>query len=325
MDVVRKLVSGRLQAQAAGPHPDPELLAALAEGSAGELERQNLFNHLATCTDCREVFYLTAPELTEPQQVLANPIRRPRFAVRWATLAASVIVVGGVLLTNPQLFNRHSSPSMQPSAPAAIVRDENAPSKSLDKLQSAQNAAPRVFSKARPAAKHMTAKPQATMRFDNSGEVHFAARSADQVQQPAQGNAVGAIGPEARAKAAEESSKVSPIAGVPSSWRLSAQGMPQHSLDGGQTWRDVSVENGLVFGTITSIGREVWAGGKNGAFYHSSDAGQNWAKVEPNSAGKKLEADITQIRFTDAADGIVNTANGEVWSTSDAGQTWRVK
>src|ERR1700692_2678849 len=98
MDAVKKLVSGRLKAQTAGTHPDPELLAAFAENSLSGRDRDGLLNHLSACTDCREVLYLALPDPAEAQQVLApSSVRQPRLALRWATLAASVIIVGSIL------------------------------------------------------------------------------------------------------------------------------------------------------------------------------------------------------------------------------------
>ena len=62
MGVLGKLVSGRLQAQAAGPHPDPDVLAAFAENALLQAERAQLLQHLGACHNCREILYLAAPD-----------------------------------------------------------------------------------------------------------------------------------------------------------------------------------------------------------------------------------------------------------------------
>ena len=72
------------------------------------------------------------------------------------------------------------------------------------------------------------------------------------------------------------------------------------------------------------MGTHVWAGGNAGRLYHSGDSGQSWTQVVP-AANEKLAADITRIEFSDPANGSVSTVNGEVWSTSDGGQSWRRK
>ena len=75
MDAIKKLVSGRLKAQAAGAHPDPELLAAFAENGLSGRDRDGMLIHLSACTDCREVLYLALPDPAEAQQVEQSTTR----------------------------------------------------------------------------------------------------------------------------------------------------------------------------------------------------------------------------------------------------------
>src|SRR5437868_11178423 len=114
---MKKLVSARLQAQAVGPHPAPELLAAYAENGLSPDGRHTLLDHLAACADCRDALYLAMPEV-DTQPVLRPSYKSPRLAVRWATLAASVVILGAVLLTNREMFYQHS-PSVHPYTEAA--------------------------------------------------------------------------------------------------------------------------------------------------------------------------------------------------------------
>jgi hypothetical protein len=300
---IKKLVSGRLKAQSAGPHPDPELLAAFAENSLPRPDRESLLTHLTTCADCRDVLYLAMPE-ADSQQVFSPPSREPRLAIRWATLAASVVILGSVLLTNRGIFNQHAR-SPQPSAetqPQKIGELKAAPV--ADQIAKPKGPAIEAAVKVRPPVKHMTAKPQASMQFDQSGQVHFTA------PQSASG-ANEAFAP--RADSLEkDSSRID--------WGLSASGDVQHSLDSGKTWQIVTVASGIPFRAISSIGNDVWLGGNAGSLYHSADSGQSWTKVEPVSTD-----DIIQINFSDPQNGLLNTATGEVWSTSDGGQSWRLK
>jgi photosynthesis system II assembly factor YCF48-like protein len=325
MDAARKLVSDRLKAQVAGPHPDPEVLAALAEGSTSEAVRSSVLNHLSACTDCRDMLYLALPEPAEKQHIVPAPRRHPRFGVRWATLAASIVILGGVLLTNRQLFNRGSQTSVDvavnESIPTQTVPANPAPP--LEKSEARQSPS-QALSKSRPAEKHMTARPQADMQFDNSDQVHFAARSANQAPPLAHRKPEQPVSVETEAKQVD-ASRTNSIAAIPMLWRVSEDGAPRRSLDGGHTWQAVLIDDGVSVRAINSAGRNVWAGGNSGALYHSVDGGENWTKVEPVSAGKKLASDITEIHFTNPANGVVNTANGEVWSTSDSGKNWQLK
>src|SRR3954465_14276359 len=114
---MKKLVSARLQAQAGGPHPAPELLAAYAANGLSSDDRHTLLDHLAACADCRDALYLALPEV-DRQPVLRPSYKSPRLAVRWATVAASVVIVGAVLLTNREIFYQHSPRIQTYTAPS---------------------------------------------------------------------------------------------------------------------------------------------------------------------------------------------------------------
>src|SRR3954449_2276939 len=104
MEQLPKIVGQRLQAVSAGTHPDANLLAAFAEKSLLPREQASVLEHLAACTACREVVAFAQPEEIL-QHVAAAPAaarsmeHRSWFqgAVRWAALAACVVVVGTVV------------------------------------------------------------------------------------------------------------------------------------------------------------------------------------------------------------------------------------
>ena len=143
-------------------------------------------------------------------------------------------------------------------------------------------------------------------------------------------------------------------------WTISQNGVLQRSFDQGNTWQDVNVaastrnaastleivandnyagsaqvaraknkdlakkqSSAPVFRAIAVNGDDVWAGGVAGALYHSTDAGDHWLKIMPNSAGAPLTGDIVALDFPDAQHGRITTSNSESWITSDAGQTWQ--
>jgi len=109
MDQLPKIVRQRLQAtQKADAHPDPDLLAAFAEDSLGLREREGILAHLAHCAECREVLSLAQPEhagyiadLAAMAEVEVAPARARWFSsymLRWAVLAACLVVVASVVL-----------------------------------------------------------------------------------------------------------------------------------------------------------------------------------------------------------------------------------
>jgi hypothetical protein len=74
--------------------------------------------------------------------------------------------------------------------------------------------------------------------------------------------------------------------------------------------------------SVSSNAAEVWAGGSGGALYHTTDAGNHWARVVPSAAGTILTGDIVSLQFSDSRNGTVTTSTSEVWTTLDAGDTW---
>jgi hypothetical protein len=142
-------------------------------------------------------------------------------------------------------------------------------------------------------------------------------------------------------------------------WTITATGGLQRSFDQGKTWQTVDVNANptssggaaslavtaktsrakvkdkeadkthkqnaaaLTFRTVATTGLDVWAGGSAGALYHSIDAGNHWTRIVPASAGAILTGDIISLQFPDPQHGTLSTSTSEVWTTSDAGQTWQ--
>ena len=144
------------------------------------------------------------------------------------------------------------------------------------------------------------------------------------------------------------------------SWGISSAGALQRSFDHGSTWQDVNVTANLVpngsasfarravnvraeqkkvdnadknlppavvstpvFRTVAATGTDVWAGGSNGALYHSLDAGNHWKQVTPSAAGATLTGDVIRMEFADAQHGTITTSTLETWITSDDGLNWQ--
>jgi photosystem II stability/assembly factor-like uncharacterized protein len=155
----------------------------------------------------------------------------------------------------------------------------------------------------------MTAKPQASMQFDQSGEVHFAAPQAASAAK--QVSAAGLSSDETAFALNKDKKAASPL-----SWSLSPNGDVQRSLDSGRTWQSLPVV-GSPFHAITAVGNDIWVGGNAGTLYHSADAGQSWTRIPPLSTD-----DVTHIEFSNAQNGQLSTANGQAWTTSDGGRSW---
>jgi hypothetical protein len=115
MSDIPQIVCERLRAIVpAEAHPDADVLTSFAEQALSGAEREQVVLHLALCRDCRDVVALSVPPLeavspveAPSEQVPVLPTTRRSsnwFAwphLRWAGLAAGVVVVGSVLLLHP--------------------------------------------------------------------------------------------------------------------------------------------------------------------------------------------------------------------------------
>jgi tetratricopeptide (TPR) repeat protein len=93
-----------------GPHPDPGLIAARAEGRLGGAEAARIDEHLASCSDCYDTFSETVrfvleeePADVEPRRAtgLAGIVRRPAFRLAAALAAAAALLIALYLRGGP--------------------------------------------------------------------------------------------------------------------------------------------------------------------------------------------------------------------------------
>jgi photosystem II stability/assembly factor-like uncharacterized protein len=115
------------------------------------------------------------------------------------------------------------------------------------------------------------------------------------------------------------------VAQLAALWSISASGKVQRSDDGGKTWEEVRVDEGITFRVVQAMGTEVWAGGSGGALYHSSDGGAIWKRVNLSSGGSPTTDSIVAIvsPARDLQHITVRTASGEQWTSDDGGQHWQ--
>ena len=123
------------RAQQAGPHPDPGILTAFAEGSLLKHERNDVMAHLATCAECRQVMSLSAaaaPDVFEELVAAASPQPAtppaPRKWIPWATIAAAICVVCAVGVSYQ--LNHRTGPLVAVTVPQPPVSEQPKPSES---------------------------------------------------------------------------------------------------------------------------------------------------------------------------------------------------
>jgi hypothetical protein len=324
MAEIPKIVSQRLAMAKLGDHPEPNLLCAFAERSLGQRERVQILEHLAQCTNCREIVSLAAVQPEIAVAVSAVPVSTGWLSwpvLRWGALVACVVVVGAVVTLRP----KHEAPPIAASIAGGksavetpLPVQDSASGKEVASLQlpkSEANAAQRAKEPPTPIemADARTASPFA-------GMVPGRAKDASAELQGAQ--AEKAVGGAAARRSTAVSNALIPANLVPR-WTLSSDGTLQRSLDSGRSWQTIQVSIETVFRALAANGFDIWVGGSGGALFHSSDAGQQWTQVQPVADSETLVDDIIGVEFTDPLHGKLTTSSEETWTTVDAGQSWQ--
>ena len=142
MEQLPKIVQRRLQmTPKPGVHPDPDLLTAFVEKSLTDRERSQVLQHLADCSDCRDVMSLAMPEVestpspgVESSRWLSWPLSWPML--RWGALAACVVVVSAVvtLRFEGRRTGETSVAKNTPAAPVSLTAENNVPQQPREKL-----------------------------------------------------------------------------------------------------------------------------------------------------------------------------------------------
>jgi hypothetical protein len=114
-------------------HPDADLLTAYGENSLGVAERQRITEHVAVCSECREVLFLAQPEPASTQLVAkAAPARRFSWMV-WASVAAVTVVIGSAVVIQQEKAKKAENPVTV----ATETKPTNIPAESAERLQEA--------------------------------------------------------------------------------------------------------------------------------------------------------------------------------------------
>ncbi len=355
MTEVPRIVRERLQAQAAGEHPDANLLSAFAEHRLADAERVQVLEHLSRCAQCREVASLLARPAEEPQTVI-RPQRVERWwkspVVHWSALLTAAVVVLIAVILGPHRRRPGYSASAPATAsqPEPAVVSQAAPEPASAPSQQPPAAKTEVRKKAEPKTVQPAPAPTAGMLggvvaarpprvqappAPPTPPPQESARTAGTVQdRAAMPAAKAAPAPSAANEALDVTAAGAPqrenallMQRAPSAmrvsrsmrWSVSDSGSVQRSSDSGRTWKDVAIAEGVSFRAVSAVGEQVWAGGSGGALYHSADGGEHWSPVPIPG----LSRDVIRIEFPDPAHGAVTISTGETWRTSDGGRSWQ--
>ena len=105
-------------------------------------------------------------------------------------------------------------------------------------------------------------------------------------------------------------------------WTLSA-GMLRRSTDSGASWQTTLMNGNLL--CYAPRGAEIWAGGKSGLLFHSTDNGVTWAQAHASVGDRSLGDDVIRLELRGAAGVVLSTGKGETWTSPDDGKNWSVR
>ena len=133
MEQLPKIVGQRLQAVRPETHPDANLLAAFAEKSLLPREQASVLEHLASCLPCREVVAFAQPqeEMAYGAVAAAGPVRAGvrrswlhGATVRWAGLAACVVIVATVVISRSRFAEKTAATVASKNEAVMVAKSE---------------------------------------------------------------------------------------------------------------------------------------------------------------------------------------------------------
>ncbi len=331
-----KLLADRLAQRqkraVATPHPDADLLTALAENRLAPKERRHVVAHLADCADCREILSLVSND---------TPVAIPApAAISWRTLRWPLALAASALLTFTVMHRQAPTnvipvpPQARTAAPPPRLEVAPAPSSPVSPLPAPvhvrQNAptfkiipAPAVAPQSQailppppPELEKQAVLAGAVAQTDSPGN-----RFLPQVSAP----------PSAAASAPTRAFAVRPLvlSKSPSTlvnnqlWSLDSTppGTIRTSDDGGSHWTTVRLDSSTSMLSLAVAGHEVWVGAEHGTLFHSTDNGSHWNITIVSDGATPLLEPITAVEIK--SNGIVRIKSPSTrWITADDGKTW---
>ena len=316
---------------------DAETLAAWAEGALSGATLDTAQSHVAGCGRCQALLGALAR-----MESAAPPVEQARGARAWlpwlVPIAAAAVVVGvWVAVARDQLNRVTQSPQIVQAQKKAVTEPQaQAPATAVDQFQIAPparnaNQPERSVTVGSDAKKEVRRDARTTAEADSLNK-QATVTAAPEMPSPAP--AAGA--PAARAPAAAPSPYsantldsaapsrlraevagidiVSPDPNV--RWRIAGSSV-QRSTNRGASWEVTStgLATELTAGSAPSVS-VCWVVGRGGVVLLSID-GVSWQRVPFPEA-----TDFSAIRARDARSASVSTADGRMFSTTNAGITW---
>ncbi|HUO15434.1 MAG TPA: YCF48-related protein [Verrucomicrobiae bacterium] len=275
MQPTPNIVRGRLKAAIpTQPHPDANLLSAFSEKSLSDHERAAVLNHLAACTDCRDILAFALPAMDSVQPAFQpSPTRWTWPLLRWGLVTAGIALIAAFAVMR---FEQHSQPSAR-IATAPHIENFKVAVKNPPSLSNSANSADTLinspFSPESSSAQKNLAQLLTPRAHAHSASVSKKSRPGDTLtpqppaqseqaaEQPAENQLVASandfsdrVGKSKDATSADEAASSAPdfsqlvasASGIMPRWGINSTGSLQQSFDQGATWRDVDITASAV-------------------------------------------------------------------------------
>lgn len=92
-------------------------------------------------------------------------------------------------------------------------------------------------------------------------------------------------------------------------------------------WIPIDIPTKSSFRALKALGEEIWAGGTQGTFGHSSDAGKTWKFIQIPGAEKLDFRDLVILNKREVllmSAGLSEEGKASIWRTQDAGENWKI-
>ena len=340
-----------------GEHcPEPELIAAYADGTLRDDERSSWEGHFAGCARCQA--HLAALARTAPvEAVPTGPVASHLgwlFDWHWfAALSTVAIIVVAVWVADPDQLPGSDTLTVSDAGAVRQVDEvpaeralRQAPAEQEQQEASAAVSAAAPIAGARPQPEAFGEPAQAAPRENAFAGPADIAAEVDTLSPPDQqrfGLAAVALSRDQTSPAGASERRVTDTPPAPSTpavairaravsdetftfinsptrsavWRVAPSGTVERSSDGGSTWVVQLADPDAVL-TAGSAPSDVvcWLVGRAGVVLRTSD-GTTWARLPAPTPD-----DLVQIEAEDAQTATVTTAGGVSFRTVDGGQTW---
>lgn len=319
-----------------GAHPDENQISAFAEGALPRDERAATLAHLAVCAECREILAAVAAEAPPATR---GVLRWARGTGRWVAMgaaAAAVCVLAFVLARS-----RKAESVATAALHAPLVLDRNGYLPEAATRPPSPSLSPRMAAQAKPRrAPAMAIAPASHTVTSLSGDATPMPPVPQQIAAPdglsleraagvsdsraTGGRALGSqfLSPQFRARA-DANQRGYEAYPTPAIWSIDIpQNRVERSVDNGRTWEPVRIADRVTFQAVATAGSHIWAGGAEGALFHSADGGLHWERMAIADGSAKLTGTIVAIDAPSPTQVLITTRAGERWITFDSGVHW---